>query len=327
MNVINISIIIINYNTKMLTIECIKSIIRETNGLNYEIIVVDNNSCDGSVIEIKNVFREIKIISLNKNIGFATANNLASEKTKGKYILLLNPDTIILKGAIQKIFNYAENHFDIGIYGGKTLSVDGKLNPISCRKKPNVWSMFCLATGLSALFKNKSVIFDNESYGSWKRDTEKCVDIVSGCFMLIRKDIWIKMKGFDIRYFMYGEEVDFCLRAKKNGYRTYFTPDPVIIHYEGASNQKQADKMIMLLNAKATNIIKHWKKGTVKIGLLLLKLWIIRRIILNYIKTLNNNKNKINLIEIIKVWELRRKWAKGYIANNNQISFEKYIKK
>jgi GT2 family glycosyltransferase len=199
----------------------------------------------------------VKLIALEENIGFARANNLAAKHAGGDYILLLNPDTLVLDDAVFKLANFAKATPHAGIWGGRTLFADRSLNPQSCCREINLWTSFCALTGLRALFP-ASPIFNSECYGGWGRDSVREVDVVIGCFLLIRKDLWQELGGFDPKFFMYGEDFDLCLRAKALGFRPLMTPDATIVHYVGASERMPARKHAQLLAACITVINRHW---------------------------------------------------------------------
>lgn len=261
-----LSIIVISYNTREMTLACLRSVFAETVLHTFEMLVVDNESSDGSAEAIEAEFGDrVRMIHAGENLGFARANNLAANEANGKYLLLLNPDTVVLDGAIDKLFAFAQKHPEAGIWGGRTLFADGSLNPASCWQRQTLWSVFCRAVGLSSVFRG-TTLFDPESYGSWQRDTVREVDIVTGCFFLIRHDLWERLGGFDPAFFMYGEEADLCLRARKLGARPMVTPQATIIHHGGASEKVRADKMVRLLTAKRMLIERHWSPWLVPVG-------------------------------------------------------------
>jgi GT2 family glycosyltransferase len=257
-----VSILVVNYNTREMTLECLRSIARETS-IPHEVILIDNASHDGSAEAIAAEFPDIHLMAETANHGFAKANNIASEMARGTYILLLNPDTVVLEGAIDRIVACAEHHPEAKIWGGRTLYGDRQLNPTSCWGRMTLWSVLCTTTGLSSLLRN-SALFNPEGYGGWQRDSERVVDIVTGAFLLIHRDFWNLLGGFDLRYVMYGEEADLCLRARALGARPMITPDATIVHYVGASEQVRGSKIIMLLKAKLLLIRDHfpgWQKA------------------------------------------------------------------
>lgn len=248
---IDVSIIICSFNTKDITRDAIDSVIEKTKSINYELIVIDNASSDGSAEEIASKFPHIQLIKSKKNIGFARANNLAAKSAKGEYILLLNPDTILLNNAIKIIVDFARENPDYSIYGGKTYYPDQSLNPTAAYNASSYWSLLSMALGFSSFFP-RSKIFNPEGLDWWKWNKLRVVDTVIGCFLLMKKHTWQFLKGFDTRYFMYGEDADLCQRARYNNFGTCIVnPDARLIHYGGASEKIRAPKMIRLFIAKA----------------------------------------------------------------------------
>ena len=253
-----LSIIIISYNTRDMTAECISSVFDETVDTNFEVIVWDNASSDGSAEYIDEKYgKKITLIKSGDNIGFAAANNEAAKLAHGEYLLLLNPDTVVLDNAIDKLMNFATQKPDAGIWGGKTVFGDGSLNPASCWSKQSMWSLFVQAIGLSSVFRG-STLFNPEAIGGWDRNGIKRVDIVSGCFFLIKHELWDALRGFREDFFMYGEEADLCLRAHMLGVKPVVTSEAVIVHYGGASEKIEADRLVRLLKAKDLLIEYHF---------------------------------------------------------------------
>ncbi len=263
---IDLSIIIVSYNTRTLTLNCLQSIYDQTNDVNFEVIVIDNASNDGSVDAIGAIFPQVQILRSTENMGFARANNFASKYAKGRYLLLLNPDTVVLDGAIQELYTFAQAQPGAGIYGGRTLFPDGSLNPASCWRRQTPWSVFCYSTGLTPLFR-RNRFFDPESYGPWQRDTVREVDIVSGSFFLIEGSLWEQLGGFDPIFFMYGEDADLCLRARKMSATPIISPEAKITHYGSGSEKVRADKLVRLFRAKCQLIQKHWQPVWVHFGI------------------------------------------------------------
>lgn len=278
-----VSILVVNYNTREMTLECLRSIARETS-LPHEVILIDNASHDGSAQAIAAEFPNVRLMAETTNHGFAKANNIAAKMARGTYILLLNPDTVVLDGAIDQIVACAQKHPQARIWGGRTLYADRQLNPTSCWGRMTLWSVLCTTSGLSSVLRN-SALFNPEGYGGWQRDSERAVDIVTGAFLLIHRDFWNDLGGFDLRYVMYGEEADLCLRAHALGARPMITPYATIVHYVGASEQVRGAKIIMLLKAKLLLIREHfpgWQKAPA--------IWMFR------------------------VWPLSRYWASSFAA-------------
>ncbi|MGI6850718.1 glycosyltransferase family 2 protein [Mesorhizobium sp. 1B3] len=266
-----ISVIVVSYNTRDMTLDCLRSVQAQTRR-DFELIVLDNASSDGSVAAIRAEFPSIRLLAETENHGFAKGNNIAAAHARGDYLLLLNPDTVVLDGAIDRLFDFAKSTPEAGIWGGRTLFGDRSLNPASCWRRMTLWSLTSQVLGLSSLFR-RSAVFNPEGYGGWERDTERGVDIVSGCFLLIRRRFWEELGGFDLSFVMYGEEADLCLRARDKGARPRVTPEAQIIHYAGASETVRTDKMIRLLRAKILLIRRHFPPWQRQIGLMMFRLW------------------------------------------------------
>lgn len=272
----DVSILVISYNTRELSLACLQSVREQTTGIDFEVIVADNASMDGSADAIAADFPDVRLIRLDQNVGFARGNNLAAREATGAYFLLLNPDTVVLDGAVQKMLAFAQAHPEAGIVGGRTLYGDHRLNPTSCWGEPTLWGMFCYATGLTSLSRG-SRLFDSESLGGWARDTVREVGVVTGCLLMIRRELWEKLGGFDPAFFMYGEDADLSLRVRATGAKCLICPDATIIHYRGASERVRADKMVRLFRAKAQLFDKHWSRPAARLGIRLLDLWALTR--------------------------------------------------
>lgn len=276
MNTLELSIIIVNYNTREMVLDCLESVYAETQDLTFEVLVVDNASHDGSAEAIAEAYPQVRLFALDENTGFAGGNNLAAQKAEGEYVVLLNPDTIVLDGALQKLHAFAKSHPEAGIVGGRTLNADHSLNPTSCWRRATPWSVFCRAVGLASLFP-RTLLFDSESYGRWKRDSVREVDIVTGCLLMAAKTVWDELGGFDLEFFMYGEEADLCARARALGYRPMLTPAAEIIHLVGGTPQVPASRMVHKLRAKRMLFERAWSPFWAAIGRQMLVLWIFRR--------------------------------------------------
>jgi len=304
-----LSIVVISYNTKKETLECLHSIFRETRETPFEVIVLDNASTDESALAIQHVFNDqLLLITSDINLGFARGNNTAMKYAKGDYILLLNPDTVVLDGAIDKLVAFADSIPDAGIWGGRTLWADKSLNPASCWMKQTIWSLISQMLGLSSLFR-KSTLFNPEGIGGWNRKGIRKVEIVSGCFFLIRHDLWKKLNGFHPDFFMYGEEADLCLRAKQFGAQPVVSSNATIIHYGGASEKVQADKFVRLLKAKCLLIHRHFPSYKKTLGIILLAAWPLTRFWAHSIASLLKREPLSERQKMwYTVWARRKEW-------------------
>jgi GT2 family glycosyltransferase len=307
----NLSILVISYNTRELTLACLKSIYAQTKEIKFEVIVVDNASNDGSVEAIAEKFPQVKLIAKTHNFGFAAANNIAADEARGDYLLLLNPDTVILHGAIQKLLYFAWKNLDAGIWGGRTLFGDGTLNRNSCWRRPTLWSTLCRGIGLSSIFRGTRW-FDSETYGSWKRDSVREVDIVTGCFFLISARLWRELRGFDPAFFMYAEEADLCLRARKLGYRPMITPEATIIHHGGSSERAKGDKLVRQFRAKIQLFDRHWSRPSAKFAAAMMWFWVATRAAgWALLARKDNPKHQIQRQAWTEVFRRRHEWLGG----------------
>ena len=307
-----ISIVIISYNTSRMTHNCIASVLAQTT-TPYELIVLDNASQDGSARMISETFPAVKLIAEPKNHGFGPAHKIAMEQATAPWVLLLNPDTVVLDHAIDKVFAFAQRRPDCGIWGGRTLYADGSLNPTSCFAKMTLHSVLFRVLGLNGVFRH-SKFFNAEYYGDWPRDTEREVDIVTGCFLLIRRDLWDRLGGFDDAFFMYGEEVDLCLRAQALGVRPHITPDATIIHHGGASQAVRSDKIIRLLRAKIELIKRHFPATQTWLGCGLFRLWPLSRqwAYRVAVRVRPGDRMRKDSQAWTEVWARRKEWWNGF---------------
>jgi hypothetical protein len=308
-----LSILIVSYNTRQLTLACLDSIRAETHSTSFEIIVVDNASTDGSAAAIASHPLRPTLVALDANVGFGCANNIAAKNASGELLLLLNPDTVVLDGAIDRLVAFSRTQRDAGIWGGRTVFADGSLNPSSAWGRMTPWRLFCRAAGLTGIAP-RSEVLNGEAMGGWRRDTERQVDIVSGCFFLLPVALWRRLGGFDPAFFMYGEEADLCLRARALGIRPRTTPDATIIHLGGASEANRADKLVKLLAAKATLINRHFPVGSRRLGLALNAAWPLSRwVALTVASRILRNPTWLERAVMWRsVWQRRSEWQRGW---------------
>lgn len=236
-----LSIIIVNYNSKELLKNCVDSIYAQSMNIPFDVWIVDNNSSDDSLKAVETNYPQVNIIKNKENLGFAYANNQAILKTRADYILLLNPDTVVTDNALEKMVKFMKNNPDVGIAGCRILNEDGSLQ-LACRRSiPTPKVAFFRLTGLSKLFpKSKTMAQYNLTY--LDPDETHEVDAVSGSFLMIRKSVIDDIGMLDERFFMYGEELDWCLRAKQNGWKVIYYPRAQITHYKGQCSKSNSRK-------------------------------------------------------------------------------------
>lgn len=228
----NLSIIIVSFNVKNYLRDCLKSIFATTNGITFEVFVVDNNSSDGSAEMVQAEFPDVHLLKNNKNVGFVRANNMAISKSKGRVVLLLNPDTEIIRNSLDKLIHDLETEPGIGAVGCKMLNTDLTLQP-SCYHFPSLKEIF-------GLYFLGSRVFSPFKKMSYERKRE--VDFVRGAFMAMKRDCLEEIGLLDENFFMFGEETDLCLRMKQAGWKVLYSPETVILHHRGKSSEQQKDE-------------------------------------------------------------------------------------
>jgi GT2 family glycosyltransferase len=273
----DLSIIIVNYNVKYFLEQALHSVFRACRNIDAEVYLVDNNSVDGSVEMVRNKFPLVKIIENKENIGFSKANNQAIGKATGKYILLLNPDTVVEEDTFEKVISFMTNHPDAGGLGVKMIDGNGKFLPESKRGLPTPSAAFYKIFGLSALFPNSS-LFGKYHLGYLDKDKIHQVEVLSGAFMLLRKDVLDKIGLLDENFFMYGEDIDLSFRIIKAGYKNYYFPETRIIHYKGESTKKSSVNYVFVFyNAMIIFAKKHFSQKNARLFTLLINLAIYLR--------------------------------------------------
>ncbi|MDP2939668.1 MAG: glycosyltransferase family 2 protein [Candidatus Omnitrophota bacterium] len=226
-----LSIIIVNHNAQKLLEDCLDSIYKNTPKLDFEIIVIDNNSCDKSLFAIKTNFKEVKLIENRANVGFAKAVNQGMGQAKGQFLLCLNNDTIVLPSSLNKLSHFMNSHSSVIAAGGKVLNPNGSIQ-FSCRRFPNYQTfLFNRHSLLTRIFKNNK-FSKNYLMSDWPHNEACAVDWASACYLIMRREAIEKVGLMDERFFMYCEDVDWCLRAKKLGFKIYYVPDCPIIHLD-----------------------------------------------------------------------------------------------
>jgi len=266
---IDVSVCIVSWNVKELLRDCLNSLKAQAGDVRYETIVVDNASGDGSVEMIRREFPWVTLVDPQANLGFGRANNLAYQHTTGRWVLLLNPDTVVLDRAIEKLVRFADAHPDAAAVGGRTLKKDGvSLERSCCWGSPGMWPLFCKALGLHIIFKN-SPLFNREAMDYWQRDSVREVGVITGCCLMIRRGVYEKTGGFDDHFFMYAEETDLCWRMRESG-KLLFCPDAQIIHLVGESAKKATSNRLFHINRA---LLKLFRKHYGKAYMLLANFW------------------------------------------------------
>ena len=229
-----LSIIVVTWNGKKYAIECLDSLTSQSSRLSVEIIVVDNGSTDGTPEAIRTEFPDVTLIENHANLGFARANNIGMESSRGKYICLVNSDVVIPVGCLEKMVEYMESHPKIGVLGPKMVSPDGGVGA-SVMRLPTVWNTLCCALGMHTIFPG-SKFLGGFLMDAYPYDSIEEVEILTGWFWLIPRTALNIVGGLDERFFMYGEDIDWCHRFRDAGWQVIFYPDASALHYGAASS-------------------------------------------------------------------------------------------
>ena len=262
---IDLSVIIVNYNVEYFLEQCLNSVIMASEKLNVEVFVVDNNSVDGSVMMLKKKFPNVLLIENKKNYGFSKANNQAIEKAQGRNILLLNPDTVVEESTFKKVVEFMDKNPEAGGLGVRMVDGKGNFLPESKRGLPTPKVAFFKIFGLSQLFP-KSKLFGSYHLGYLNEFELNKVDVLSGAFLLFKKEVSDKIGMLDDAFFMYGEDIDLSYRITQGGYHNYYYPETSIIHYKGESTKKSSVNYVFIFyKAMAIFAQKHFSKNNAKI--------------------------------------------------------------
>lgn len=239
----DLSIIIVNYNTKELLLDCLHSLfLAERKGFTIEIFIVDNGSTDGSVEQVKKEIAKnkknwpkLEIVENKRNLGFARANNLGIKKSLGRYILFLNPDTVVEKKTLSYMVKFMDKHKEVGAATCRVELKNGQLDQACHRGFPTPWNSFCYFSGLEKIFR-RNPVFSGYSLSYLPLDAVHEIDSGCGAFLIVRREAGGAVGWWDEDYFWYGEDLDVCYRIKQKGWKIMFVPHVKIIHYKGAAS-------------------------------------------------------------------------------------------
>ena len=240
---IDLSVIVVNWNTRDLLAQCLDSVFQTAGDLELEVFVVDNASSDGSADMVRERFPQVKLIENHENVGFARANNQAIRESTGQYVLLLNPDTEMRDNALETLVHFMDEHSWTGAAGAKLINPNGTLQP-SCQPAPTLmrelWRLFYMdALRPYARYDLRDGV----------PETPQEVDIVQGACLLLRREALEQVGSLDEDYFMYTEEMDLCLRLRRKGWKVYWVPQAVVVHHGGQSTHQVAESMFLQLYA------------------------------------------------------------------------------
>lgn len=295
-----ISIIIVSWNTARFLENCLASILANPPTLPFESWVVDNASADGSPRMVREKFPQVHLVENRENVGFARANNQAIQQCTGKYILLLNPDTLVAPGALQALVDFLDQRPEAGAAGAKNLKPDGSLQ-ISSHPRPTLSREFWRLLHLDAL--SSYAVYP---MAKWDTNQPQEVDVVGGACLLLRKEVLEQVGFLDEDYFMYSEEIDLCYRIQRAGWRIYWVPQAEVVHFGGQSTQQVPTEMF--LNLYRSNIKyfrKHYGWSAVQIHKLILTIAALSRLILApFVIFEHSSRRQKHLTLVDRYWRL-----------------------
>jgi GT2 family glycosyltransferase len=297
---LELSIIIVNFNSLTFIKRCIESIflILENEGFKWEVVVVDNNSSDGSIDYLKNLqsqFDNFYVVASSQNIGFAKASNIGAKSSSGEFLFFLNPDTEFIETGIQQVldfFNSKNKMEKIGIVGVKLLNPDNSIQ-YSCRSFPTLARQFYESYFLYRIF-SRSKIFGSYFLSCWNHENIRKVDWLSGAFMLVKKEVFERIGGFDENYFMYSEDTDICLRLSRAGFKNYYFSQYFIVHNDGAiASSNKALRNCQIWRSRRYYFLKNYSLTHALLESYLFFLGVINRLLLFSLILVFKTKNKI----------------------------------
>lgn len=294
----DVSIIIVNYNTYDLVLQCIASVINNTKDIFYEIIVVDNNSPNRDIEKLNEIFPRVKLILNTNNSGFGIANNIGNKIAKGKYIFLLNSDTIVLDNSIYKLYDFMNNNKNVGACGGNLCDKD--LNPATSFTR----FMPSLVSDIDYFFHNiiSKIIYGKSMNYSYSKSPFEIKGNISGADLMILKRVFDELNGFDESFFMYYEETDLLFRMRVLGYQTFIVPESEIVHLEGASESLKSIKLDWTYESKEKYYLKNKSKQGLFFSNYIFYLTVLQRLFLFRI---------LGKVEKVNYWRSFYHWYKS----------------
>ncbi|MBN1846504.1 MAG: glycosyltransferase family 2 protein [Sedimentisphaerales bacterium] len=254
-SLMDISCIIVSWNARRHLLETLRSVAEATAGRRREIIVVDNASTDHSPQAVAERYPEVILIRNDENLGFSRANNLGLARSRGRYVALINSDVVVRPDCLTHLYDYMERHPEVGMLGPRILNPDGSLQ-VSCRHFPSVWNNLCQILGLNRLF-SRSRRFSEPFMHYWPHDAVHDIDVLSGCFWFVRREALRQVGGLDERFFIYGEDIDWCRRFHEKGWKVRFLPEAQAVHYHEASSSN--DPLRFYIEMQKADL-QYWQK-------------------------------------------------------------------
>jgi N-acetylglucosaminyl-diphospho-decaprenol L-rhamnosyltransferase len=313
-----LSVVIVTYRSASVIAQCLNAVGQAAPDGSMELIIVDNASGDDTVAVARSAAPDAKIIEQDRNGGFAGGCAAGASVARGRWLLFLNPDTVIAADAVKALLGCAAGRPSAGIIGGRFVDENGNADLTSWWGKPSPWSATCFALGLNSLLAGIP-FFNPEAPRPWSSlpDEVRAVPVVSGAFMLVRRDLWHELGGFDPAFFMYGEDADFCLRAARAGCQPLVTAAAVCRHAGGKSSSS-LQKLVLLFTGKCTLVHRHFPRGLRGAGVRLLLTGVFLRATASKrvsLRPARSARARTRGEDWRALWEKRAEWRHGWTSS------------
>ena len=305
-----LSIIILCWNDLKVIPNCLHSIYSGTHNTEFEVIVSDNGSTDGSIDFIRKNYPQVRLIENGRNLRFAKANNVGIRASRGEYVLILNPDTVIHDGTLDEVVRHADHQTEAAAFGCRVLNVDGSYQESAWpyRSLRGEWITALYLRSLAYL----SPWFVSDVYKGWKGETQRSVDWVSGCFILIRADLLKRLGGFDEQFFYYYEDMDLCRRVRQAGHEILYLPGATITHLGGHSTKRRFPPIAFALDREVTRYRYFYKyygergaRHARRISLVSLSLRRLGYYLIQLVKPTDDRRGHLELLRTLFKWNYR----------------------
>lgn len=290
---VDLSIIIVNYNVKYFLEQCLYSVMKASRNIAAEIFVVDNASTDGSREYLENKFPDVYFKWNTQNVGFAKANNSVLPETKGRFVLFLNPDTIIAEDCLELCLSFAADQKDFGGLGIRMIDGSGEFLNESKRSFPSATATLFKMTGINSLFP-RSRLFSGYYAGHLSANENHEINVLAGAFMMVNKKALEKTGGFDEDFFMYGEDIDLSFRIREAGFKNFYFAGSTIIHFKGGSTQRQSPLYIRYFYSAMELFVKKHVSGKTNAAVMQFGIAAARRLAAAKLFFKNRGKNKVS---------------------------------
>jgi N-acetylglucosaminyl-diphospho-decaprenol L-rhamnosyltransferase len=304
-----ISVLIVTYNSASYIGACLKALEVALDGLSSEVLVYDNASTDDTLVRLAG-FPEVTVLAGEANLGFAAACNRLGARSRGEFLWFLNPDTRAQESSAKELLRAAAEAPRAHLYGARTVTPDGETVMASAQGEMTLWSLACFASGLSTVFPGRSAV-DPESLPGWDRETSRHVPMLSGGALMVSRTAWARLGGFDERYFMYAEDADLCLRARREGFDPLFVDTAVVEHEVGASSSA-GGKLVLLHRGKVTYVRVLWTPWRAAIGVRLLLAGVAVRALAARLGVFPDRPGRSSGEAWRHAWRRRAEWRRGW---------------